>query len=61
MKRNYKDNSRDEFKKKRMPTFNGEVKTSQEAEAWLLGMKKYFQFQDYSGNMKARVTVTNIK
>jgi len=25
----------------------------QEAEACLLGIKKYFQVQDYSGNMKA--------
>ena len=33
--------SRDEFKKARPPTFNGEVNTGQEAEAWLLGMKKY--------------------
>ena len=56
----YKNNSWDEFKKARPPTFNGEVKTDQEAEAWLLGMRKYFQVQDCSGNMKARVAIFNL-
>ena len=40
--------------------FDGEVKTGQEAEAWLLGIKKYFQVHDYSGNMKARVSIFNL-
>ena len=44
-KRRYQNHSHDEFKKARPPTFNGEAKTGQEAEAWLLGMKKYFQVQ----------------
>ena len=39
----YQSHSHDEFKKERPPTFNGEVKNGQEAEAWLLGMRKYFQ------------------
>ena len=59
-KRHYKNHSRDEFKKARPPTFNGEIKNGQEAEAWLLGMRKYFQVQDYSGNMKARVAIFNL-
>ena len=56
----YWNNSRDEFKKERPPTFNGDVKSGQEAEAWLLRMRKYFQFQDYSVNMKARVSIFNL-
>ena len=40
--------------------FDGEVNIGQEAEAWLLGIKKYFQVHDYSGNMKARVTIFNL-
>ena len=44
----------------RPPTFNGEVDTGQEVEAWLLGMRKYFQVQDYSGNMKSRVAIFNL-
>ena len=42
-KRHHRDRSRDEFKKAKPPTFDGEVKTRQEAEAWLVGIKKYFQ------------------
>ena len=54
------DRSRDEFKKDKSPMFDGEVKTGQEAEAWLLGIKKYFQVQDYSKNMKASVAIFNL-
>ena len=32
-----------EFKKIKPPMFNGEVEKGEEAEAWLSGMKKYFQ------------------
>ena len=39
---------------------NGEINTGQEAEAWLLGMRKFFQVQDYLGNMKARVAIFNL-
>ena len=59
-KRRYRNNSRDELKKARPPTFNGETKNDQEAEAWILGMRKYFQVHDYSGNMKDRVTIFNL-
>ena len=59
-KRSYQNSSHDEFKKSRPPTFNCEVNTGQEDEAWHLGMKKYFQVQDYSGNMKARVAILNL-
>ena len=59
-KRHHRDHSQDEFKKAKPPTFDGEVKTGQEAEAWLLGIKKYFQVQDYLGNMKARVAIFNL-
>ena len=59
-KRHHRDRSRDEFKKEKRPTFDGEIKTGQEAEAWLLGIKKYFQVHNYSGNMKARVSIFNM-
>ena len=49
-----------EFKKEKPPTFDGEVKSSQEAKAWLLEMRKYFQAQDYSRNMKERVAIFNL-
>ena len=59
-KRRYQNSSHDEFKKERPPTFNGEVKTAQEAKSWFLGMKKYFQVQGYSINMKERVSIFNL-
>ena len=31
----------DDFKKSNQPTFDGEMKTSQDAESWLLGMNKF--------------------
>ena len=60
IKRHHRDHSKDEFKKAKPPMFNGEVKTRQEAEAWFLGIKKYFQVHDYSGNMKERVAIFNL-
>ena len=42
-KRRYRNNSCDEFEKVIPPTFNGEINTGQEHEAWILGMNKYFQ------------------
>ena len=56
----YQNHSRDEFKKARPPTFISEIKNGQEAESWLLGMRKYFQVQDYLGNMKSRVAIFNL-
>ena len=46
-RRYHRDRSQDEFKKAKPPTFDGEIKTRQEAEAWLLGTKKYFQVRDF--------------
>ena len=40
IKRRYRNCSHDELKKEIPPTFNGEVKNGQEAEAWILGMRK---------------------
>ena len=59
-KRHYKKNSHGEFKKAKPPTFDGEVKSGQKAEAWLTGMRKYFQVQDYFRNMKERVSIFNL-
>ena len=59
-RKHHRDRSRDEFRKAEPPTFDGEIKMGQEAKAWLLGIKKYFQVHDYSGNMKARVAIFNL-
>ena len=59
-KRQYQDEITGEFKKIKPPTFNGEVETGEEAEAWLSGMKKYFQIYNYSGELKARMAIYNL-
>ena len=40
---------------------DGEMKKSQYAEAWLLGMNKLFRIHDYSENMNVRITTFSPK
>jgi hypothetical protein len=49
-----------EFKKSKPPTFDGEIKKGEEAEVWLLGLKKYFRVHDYFENLKAQITIFNL-
>lgn len=51
----------EEFKKSKPPTFDGDMKKEEDAEAWLLGMKKFFKIHEYSKNMKARITNYSLK
>jgi len=51
----------EEFKKAKPPNFFGEVKRSQDEEAWLPGMRKFFMLHDYLENMKARVANFSLK
>jgi hypothetical protein len=43
----------EEFRKAKPPSFDGEIKKGEEAEAWLLGLKEVFQsprlFRKYEG------------
>lgn len=50
-----------EFKKAKTPTFDGYLKNSDDANSWLLRMKKFFGLRDYTKNMKARITIFNLK
>ena len=50
-----------EFKKAKAPTFDREMKKSQDAEAWFLGMNKLIRLHEYSGNKKARITNFSLK
>ena len=49
-----------EFQKAKPPTFDGDEKSIQGAKAWLLGMMKYFQANDYSRNMKEMVSIFSL-
>lgn len=50
-----------EFRKVNPPTFDGEMKKSKDAEAWLLGIKNLFGFHDYLYNIKAKISIFNLK
>jgi hypothetical protein len=50
----------EESKKAKLPTFDGEIEKGEEVEAWLFGLKKYFQVHNYSKNTKARISIFNL-
>jgi hypothetical protein len=60
-KRKQTDHLEGEFKKIKPATFDGESRIGEEAEAWLLDIKKYFQIYNYSRNMKVRMAIYNLK
>jgi hypothetical protein len=60
-KRKQVDHHEGEFKKIKIATFDEESRTREEAEAWLLDIKKYFQIYNYSNNMKVRMAIYNLK
>jgi hypothetical protein len=39
------------------PTFDGEHKKDEDAETWLLGMRKYFQLHNYSSQEHERISI----
>jgi hypothetical protein len=50
-----------EMNKIKPPTFDGEHKREEDAETWLLGMKKYFQQQNYSAHAEGRIAMYQLK
>jgi hypothetical protein len=50
-----------EMNKIKPPTFDGEHKREEDAETWLLGMKKYFQLQNYSTHAEGRIAMYHLK
>jgi hypothetical protein len=52
-KRKYsKGHDLEELKKSKPTYFNGEIKKGEEAEAWQLGLNKYFRVHDYSEKLE---------
>jgi hypothetical protein len=43
------------------PTFDGEHKKEEDVETWLLGMRKYFQLQNYSSHVEGRILMYQLK
>jgi len=47
------DDLQGEHRKIKAHTFDGDHKKDEYEEAWLLGMRKYFPFHNYSSNVEA--------
>jgi hypothetical protein len=50
-----------ELRKIKLPTFNGEHRKGEEAEVWLLEMKKYFRLHDYPSWVEARIATYHLQ
>jgi hypothetical protein len=55
------DELKGEMNKIKPPTFDGEHKKEEDVETWLLGMRKYFQLQNYSSHAEGRIAMYKLK
>jgi hypothetical protein len=55
------DELKGEMNKIKPPTFDGEHKKEEDVETWLLGMRKYFQLQNYSSQAEGRIAMYQLK
>ena len=55
------DELKGEMNKIKHPTFDGEHKKEEDVETWLLGMRKYFQLQNYSSHAEGRIAMYQLK
>jgi hypothetical protein len=60
-KRSGVDELRGEMNKIKPPTFDGEHKNDEDAETWLLGMRKYFQLHNFSSHVEGRISIYQLK
>ena len=55
------DELKGEMNKIKPLMFDGEHKKEEDVETWLLGMRKYFQLQNYSSHAKGRIAMYQLK
>ena len=55
------DELKGEMNKIKPPTFDGEKKKEEDANTWLLVMRKYFQLQNYSCHVEGRIAMYQLK
>jgi len=60
-RRHGSDSLQRELRKIEPPSFDGEKKKGEYAEAWLLGMRKYFKLHDYTSNVEAQIVVYHLQ
>jgi hypothetical protein len=56
-----KEELKGEMNKIKPPKFDGEHKKEEDVETWFLGMKKYFQLQNYSARAEGRIAMYQLK
>jgi hypothetical protein len=49
-----------ELRKLKPPYFGGEREREDDAESWLLGLRRYFQLHNYSSNLEARIATYHL-
>jgi hypothetical protein len=49
-----------ELRKLKPPSFEGEREREDDVEAWLLGLRIYFQLHNYSSNLEARIATYHL-
>jgi hypothetical protein len=54
------DSLKGEMRKLNPPSFDGEKKREDDVEAWFLGLKRYFQFHNYSSNLEAMISTYHL-
>ena len=60
-RRSTRDELVGELRRIKPPTFDGEVKKGEDVEAWLIGLRKFFQLHQYTPNMEARVAIHHLQ
>jgi hypothetical protein len=54
------DSFQGEMRKLKPPSFEGEREREDDVEAWLLGLRRYFQLHNYSSNLEARIATYHL-
>ena len=54
------DSLQGELRKIRPPSFDGEREREDDVEAWLLGLRRYFQLHNYSSNLEAKIVIYHL-
>jgi hypothetical protein len=54
------DSLQGELRKIKPPSFDGEREREDDVEAWLLGLRRYFQLHNYSSNLEAIISTYHL-
>jgi hypothetical protein len=54
------DSLQGDLRKLKPPYFDGQREREDDVEAWLLGIRNYFQLHNYSSNLEAKITTYHL-